>query len=55
MSKILGIVIAAFNEQERLSGSVKEILWFIETEKLNAELIVVDDASSDETSEVARN
>ncbi len=54
MRKRLSIIIPAYNEQERLGGSVNEVLRFIENEKLDAELIVVDDGSSDETADVAR-
>ena len=35
--------------------SVRKILVYIENEKLNAELIIVDDGSNDKTSEIAEN
>lgn len=53
MKNSLSIVIPAFEESERLGGSVREILAYIETQKLNAELIVVDDGSGDDTARVA--
>ena len=53
MKPSISIVIPAFDEQDRLGDSVKRILDFIEAEKLSAELIVVDDGSSDKTAAVA--
>jgi dolichyl-phosphate beta-glucosyltransferase len=54
MKPDLSIIVPAFNEQERISGSIKKILDYIKKENLNAELIVVDDGSSDDTSETAK-
>jgi dolichyl-phosphate beta-glucosyltransferase len=53
MKPAISIVIPAFDEQERLGDSVKQILDFIKTERLSAELIIVDDGSRDKTAEVA--
>lgn len=53
MSLQLSIIIPAFEEQERLGGSIRKILSFIEAERLSAELIVVDDGSTDQTARVA--
>lgn len=55
MNKKVSIVIPAYNEQERLDISVRRILKFITKEKLDAELILVDDGSSDETTSVAQS
>jgi len=55
MKADLSIVIPAFNEESRLGDSVREILAYLKREKLNAELIVVDDGSQDKTFEVAKN
>jgi glycosyltransferase involved in cell wall biosynthesis len=52
MKPAVSIIIPAFEEQERLGDSVREILRFIETEKLSAELIIVDDGSKDKTAEI---
>lgn len=52
MNPTLSIIIPAFDEQERLGGSVRKILGYINNEKLNAELIIVDDGSRDRTAEV---
>ncbi len=54
MKADLSIVVPAFDEQERLGSSVVRILEYIECEAINAELIVVDDGSSDKTADVAR-
>lgn len=50
----LSIVLPAFEEQERLGGSVETILAYIDARKINAELIVIDDGSRDNTAEIAR-
>ncbi|MBX7171687.1 MAG: glycosyltransferase family 2 protein [Pyrinomonadaceae bacterium] len=54
MNSLISIVIPAFDESERLGDSVRKILTFIRDEKLNAELIIVDDGSRDNTAEIAR-
>ena len=53
MKPNVSIVIPAYNESSRIAGPLELILNFFEEETLNAEIIVVDDGSSDETSEVA--
>ncbi len=53
MKPDVSIVIPAYNESSRLSQPLGAILSFIEKNKLEAEVIVVDDGSSDDTSEVA--
>jgi len=53
MKNSLSIVIPAFDESERLGNTVHQILAYIEKQNLNAELIVVDDGSRDNTAEVA--
>jgi glycosyltransferase involved in cell wall biosynthesis len=45
----LSIVIPAFNEECRLEASLEKIDAFITTENWNAEIIVVDDGSTDGT------
>jgi dolichyl-phosphate beta-glucosyltransferase len=49
----LSIIVPAYNEQVRLGKSVGKILAYIKKENLAAELIIVDDGSSDFTAEVA--
>jgi dolichyl-phosphate beta-glucosyltransferase len=53
MKTDLSIVVPAFEEQDRLGDSIRKILGYIEAEKLNAEVIVVDDGSGDNTREIA--
>jgi dolichyl-phosphate beta-glucosyltransferase len=55
MKPDVSIVIPAYNESVRISRPLSIILGFIESNKLNAEVIVVDDGSSDDTSEVAES
>ncbi|MCS6874123.1 MAG: glycosyltransferase family 2 protein [Pyrinomonadaceae bacterium] len=53
MDNLISIVIPAFDEENRLNVTVRKILDYIKENNLNAELIVVDDGSSDRTKEVA--
>ena len=54
MKPTVSIVIPAYEEQDRLGDSARKILRYIESEKLHAELIIVDDGSKDKTAEIAR-
>lgn len=54
MSQLISIVIPAFEESARLGDSIRKTLSYVKKEDLNAELIVVDDGSKDETTEVAK-
>lgn len=51
MKPPLSIIIPAFDEQDRLGSSVREILRYLREENPNAELIIVDDGSKDRTAE----
>lgn len=51
----LSIVIPAYNEAERLPRSLRSILDFFEQRGELPEIIVVDDGSSDNTYEIAKN
>lgn len=53
MKPALSIIIPAFDEQTRLGNSVRTVLTYVGQEKLNAELIIVDDGSKDKTAKVA--
>ncbi len=53
MKPEISIIIPAYDESERLGGSLRAICEFIEAEKLSAEVIVVDDGSPDNTKDVA--
>ena len=50
----LSIVIPCYNERERLRSTLREIGKFLEPKAWDYEIIVVDDGSTDGTSEVAR-
>lgn len=54
MKNSISIIVPAFDEELRLVASLPKILTFVETEGLDAELIVVDDGSSDRTAEAAQ-
>lgn len=54
MSYQISIVIPAFEESERLGDSIRKILSYIKKENLDAELIIVDDGSKDNTTEVGK-
>jgi dolichyl-phosphate beta-glucosyltransferase len=51
---LLSIVIPAYNEQTRLPGTLALVGAFLERGGLDAEVIVVDDGSADETAHAAR-
>lgn len=51
----LSIVIPAYNEQERLGETLGSIETYIREKNINAELIVVDDGSTDATSTVVQS
>jgi len=55
MKPEISIVIPAFEEEERLGQSLKTIFSYISTEKLAAELILVDDGSADSTARRAES
>jgi dolichyl-phosphate beta-glucosyltransferase len=50
----LSIVIPAYNEEERLPHTLPAIIEFVSSQSYRAEVIIVDDGSSDNTAEVAR-
>jgi dolichyl-phosphate beta-glucosyltransferase len=54
MKPDVSIVIPAYNESERLGKPLQTILQFVTSSGRNAEVIVVDDGSSDDTAEVAQ-
>jgi glycosyltransferase involved in cell wall biosynthesis len=53
MKPEVSIVIPAYNENERLAEPLQKILRYVSDTSLNAELIVVDDGSSDDTAKMA--
>lgn len=50
----LSIVIPAYNEEQRIPRTLEHIRSFIEAKKWEAEIIVVNDGSRDDTAEVVR-
>lgn len=55
MKPEISIVIPAFDEEERLGQSLQTIFSYISTEKLAAEVILVDDGSADATARTAES
>ena len=53
MDPQISIVIPAFDEASRLSEPLERVVDYLKTEKVNAELLVVDDGSSDDTAATA--
>lgn len=53
MAPSISIIIPAFDEQSRVGASVSKILSFTAENEMDAQLIVVDDGSSDETRRAA--
>ncbi len=54
MKPEISIIIPAYNESERLGSPLAMILEFISSNDLCAEIVVVDDGSSDDTAAVAK-
>ncbi len=50
----LSIVIPAYNEAKRIGKTIDQILVFLKDQPYQAEIIVSDDGSKDETREIAR-
>ena len=53
MSPLLSIVVPAYNEAPRLGTTLPKILRYLNDNKIDSEVIVVDDGSTDETGDVA--
>jgi len=54
MSASLSVIIPAYNEAARLGKTVRAVVNYLRQNSPEAEVIVVDDGSSDETAEIAR-
>ena len=54
MSASLSVVIPAYNEAARLGKTLRAVVDYLRQSSPKAELIVVDDGSSDQTAELAR-
>ena len=51
---MISIIIPTFNEEDRIPKTLEKIAGYIKADPENFEVIVVDDASTDNTSEVAK-
>src|SRR5215208_4114779 len=54
MSASLSVVIPAYNETARLGATLRAVVDYLRQNLPKAEIIVVDDGSSDKTAQVAR-
>ena len=54
MEPIYSIVIPAYNERARLASTLERVLAYVHAESLDAEVIVVNDGSRDNTAEIVR-
>ncbi len=48
----VSIIIPAYNEEKRLPDTIEKIIDFVNKYKLNAEIIVINDGSTDKTAEI---
>ena len=55
MSPRLSIIVPAYNEEARIGATLVRMGSFIEEQGLDAEILVVDDGSRDQTCAVVRN
>jgi glycosyltransferase involved in cell wall biosynthesis len=53
MSTLYSIILPAFNESERLGASLEKVLAYIAEQRWDAEVLVVNDGSRDNTAEIA--
>jgi dolichyl-phosphate beta-glucosyltransferase len=53
-SVFLSIIIPAYNEEARLPGTLEQIAQFLSTQTYSAEVVVVENGSTDRTCEVAQ-
>jgi dolichyl-phosphate beta-glucosyltransferase len=51
----LSIIIPAYNEEQRISTTLRSVCDYLDASAISAELIVVDDGSTDETVSVVEN
>ena len=54
MKPFLSIIIPAHNEQNRLPGTLEKVFHFLEQQSFSSEVIVVENGSTDQTHQVAR-
>lgn len=54
MAPLLSIIIPAHNEETRLPASLEKVLAFLRSQDYAAEIVIVENGSSDRTPEIAR-
>jgi len=54
LTPLLSIIIPAHNEENRLPASLEKVLAFLRSQNYSAEIILVENGSSDRTPEIAR-
>ncbi len=52
IKKTLSVIVPAYNEEDRLPSTVKDIISYLETLQTRFEIIIVDDGSTDGTGDV---
>ena len=50
----LSIVIPAYNESARIEGTLERVLWCVQKGSWDAEVLIIDDGSDDETPEIVQ-
>jgi dolichyl-phosphate beta-glucosyltransferase len=55
LEPIYTIIIPAYNESARLGATLEKVLGYVHAQAWNAEVIVVNDGSRDNTAEIVRN
>jgi glycosyltransferase involved in cell wall biosynthesis len=50
----ISLIIPAYNEEKRLPATLEKIMAFLQSEGADAEILIVDDGSIDNTAQVAR-
>jgi dolichyl-phosphate beta-glucosyltransferase len=51
----LSVIIPAYNEAQRLQGSLERVVAYLDQQSFTSEVLVVDDGSTDDTATIARN
>ena len=54
-SPYLSVIIPAYNEAERLQGSLERVVSYLDQQPFSSEVLVVDDGSTDDTATIARH
>jgi len=54
LSTFLSIIIPAYNEQNRLPGTLEQVFGFLQKQSYTSEVIIVENGSNDKTLEIAQ-